>query len=78
MRVCAIGGTGHIGKNLTAMLVEAGGALLVHHSVGYMPTARAAFAEVAEAPDFVPITAMKVVADHRVANGDATVVAGEL
>ena len=24
MRVCVIGGTGHIGKNLTAMLVEAG------------------------------------------------------
>ena len=52
--------------------VEAGGgALLVHHSVGYMPTAHAAFPEVAEAPDYVPLTAMKVVADHPVASGQA-------
>ncbi|MGC9316590.1 MAG: hypothetical protein ACP5KN_00970 [Armatimonadota bacterium] len=48
-----------------------GGALLVHHSVGYMPVSHAMFPEVAEAPDYVAITAMQVAADHPVASGEA-------
>ncbi|MEA3400099.1 MAG: hypothetical protein U9R79_02530 [Armatimonadota bacterium] len=48
-----------------------GGALLVHHSVGYMPVSHPMFPEVAEAPDYVPITAMEVAADHPVASGEA-------
>ena len=52
--------------------VEAGGgALLIHHSVGYMPVSHPVFPEIAEAPDYVPLTAMKVATDHAVASGQA-------
>ncbi len=52
--------------------VEAGGgALLIHHSVGYMPVSHPIFPEIAEAPDYVPITAMRVAADHPVVSGQA-------
>jgi len=54
-----------------AFVERGGGALLVHHSVGYMPVSHPMFPEVAEAPDYVPITAMEVVADHPVATGQA-------
>jgi hypothetical protein len=48
-----------------------GGALLIHHSVGYMPVSHPVFPEIAEAPDYVAITAMEVAADHPVATGQA-------
>ncbi len=48
-----------------------GGALLVHHSVGYMPVSHPVFPEIAEAPDYVAITAMEVAEDHPVATGQA-------
>ena len=52
--------------------VEAGGgAMLIHHSVGFAQVSHAMFPEVAEAPEHVPITAMKVAADHPVASGQA-------
>jgi len=52
--------------------VEAGGgALLVHHSVGYMPTSHPVFPEVAEADGYVAVTAMRVAADHDVSTGGA-------
>ena len=52
--------------------VEAGGGvLLIHHSVGIMPVSHPMFPEIAEALDYIPITAMTVAADHPVATAEA-------
>jgi len=56
-------------RNLRAYVEKGGGALLVHHSAGYVRTAAPVFPELAAAPDYVPIATMKVAAEHAVVNG---------
>ncbi|MBN1673206.1 MAG: hypothetical protein JXR37_19330 [Kiritimatiellae bacterium] len=58
-------------RNLRAYVEKGGGALLVHHSAGYPSTTPPVFPEVATAPDYVPITAMQVAAEHPVTSGES-------
>jgi len=72
-------GTGNPAPNLSdgweaevrEFVERGGGALLIHHATGFMPVSHPVFPEIAEAPDYVPITAMQVAADHPVATGQA-------
>lgn len=58
-------------RNLRGYVEKGGGALLVHHSAGYPSTTPPVFPEIASAPDYIPITTMKVADEHPIVNGES-------
>ena len=58
-------------RNIHSYVQAGGGALLIHHSVGFGRFSEPAFAEIGKGPDYVKNRSMEVVADHPVVNAAA-------
>ncbi len=56
-------------RNIREYVTAGGGALLVHHAVGYGSASRAMFPEIGRGVDFVPYPGMEITADHPAITG---------
>jgi hypothetical protein len=57
-------------RHIREYVTDGGGALLVHHAVGYGAASRAMFPELGRGVDYVPYPEMEIVADHPALTGN--------